>query len=118
MGILEKIVSGGGRILDTIESITEYDILTIFNTALRARTEITTEGPDSNLIIIFKDRTSSSELSNILKDFKNMTVNNNNIEEPQSKKRKRNKYYYTKNISHGFQSNIASNKKMDIIKYI
>jgi len=112
------MVSSGGRILDIIESITEYDIPITSDNALRARAEMTTEGLDSNLTTIFRDRASSSELSDVLEDFESMVVDNNNIKEPQSKKRKRNKYYYTKNITHGFQSNIASNKKMDIIKYI
>ena len=111
------MVSGGEHILDIIELTTEYDIPIIFNTILRARTEITTEGPDSNLTTILEDRASSSKLSNVSENFKNITVNNNNIKKPQSKKRKRNKYYYTKNITHGFQSSIANNK-MDIIKCI
>ena len=102
MGILEKIVSGEERILDIIKSIIEYDIPTASDTALRAKTEMTTEGPDSNRAIIFKDRISSSKLSNAPEDFKNITVNNNDVKEPQSKKRKRNKYHYTKNITHGF----------------
>jgi len=119
MRILEKIISGGGRILDIIKLITEYDIPTASGTALRARIEMITEGLDSNLIIILEDRTSSSELSNVLEDFESMAVDNNNdVEEPQSKKRKRNKCYYTENITHDFQSSIASNKKMDIIKCI
>src|SRR6266511_5587265 len=78
---------------------------------------MTTEELDSNLAIIFKDRVSSSELSDVLANFKNITVNNNNDKKLQSKKRKRNKYYYTENVTHGFQSSIASNKKIDIIKY-
>ena len=77
-----------------------------------------TEGLVSNLATIFKDRTLSSELSDVLEDFKSMAVNNNNIKKSQSKKRKRNKCYYIKNITHGFQSNITSNKKIDIIKCI
>src|SRR6266498_4770326 len=116
------MISGGGRILDTIELIIKYDISIISNTALRARTEITTKGSDSNLTTILKDRASNSELSDISKDFKSIAVNNDddddNIKKPQLKKRKRNKCYYTKNITHGFQSNIANNKKMDIIKYM
>ena len=40
------------------------------------------------------------------------------VEEPQLKKRKRNKCHSTEDITHGFQSSIASNKKMDIIKCI
>ncbi len=47
-----------------------------------------------------------------------MAVNDDDVEELQSKKRKRNKYYYTEDITQDFQSNIASNKKMDIIKYM
>jgi len=113
------MVSNEGRILGIIKPTIEYDIPTTSNTALRARTEMTTEGPDSNLITILKDRTSSSELSNVLENFKSIAVNNNdNVEEPQSKKSKRNKYHYRKDITHGFQSSIASNKKMDIIKYM
>ncbi len=119
MGILEKMVSSGERILDIIKLTTKYDIPTASDTTLQARIEITTEGLDSYFITILKDRTSSSELSDVPKDFKSITVNNNNdIKKPQLKKRKRNKYHYTKNITHGFQSNIASNKKIDIIKYI
>ncbi len=79
-----------GRILDIIELTTEYDIPIISDIALRARTEITTEGSNSNLIIILKDRASNSELSNVPEDFKNITVNNINIniKELQLKKRK------------------------------
>jgi len=55
MGILEKMVSGGGRILDIIQSTIEYDISTIFSTVLRARIEMITEGPDSNLTTILED---------------------------------------------------------------
>ncbi len=112
------MISSGERILNIIKSTTEYNIPTIFNTVLRARIEMITEGPNSNLIIIFEDRTSSSELSNVPEDFESMTVNNNDIKEPQLKKRKRNKYHYTEDVTHGFQSNITNNKKMDIIKYI
>ena len=112
------MVSSGGRILDTIKPIIEYDIPTVSGTILRARTEITTERPDSNLTTIFEDRTSSSELSDVPKDFKNITVDDNDIKKSQSKKRKCNKYYYTKNITHDFQSSIVSNKKIDIIKCI
>ncbi len=112
------MISGGGRILNIIKLTTEYDISIISDTILRARIEIITERSDNNLIIILEDRISSSELSDVLKDFKNMTVNNNDIKKSQLKKRKRNKYYYTENITHGFQSSITSNKKMDIIKYI
>ncbi len=72
------MVSGEGRILDIIKLIIEYDISIISDTTLRARTDIITEGPDSNLTTILKDRISNSELSNVLKDFKSMTVNNNN----------------------------------------
>jgi len=118
MGILEKMVSGGGRILNTIKLIIKYDILIISNTILRARTEITTKELNNNLIIILEDRVLSSELSNVLEDFESIAVNNNNIEELQSKKRKRNKCYYTEDVTYGFQSSIASNKKMDIVKYI
>ncbi len=119
MGILEKMVSSGEYILGTIKLTIEYDIPIVSNINLRVRTEMTTEEPDNNFIIILEDRILSSELSYVSEDFKSMTVNNNNnIKEPQLKKRKRNKYYYMKNITHGFQFNIASNKKMDIIKYI
>ncbi len=119
MGMLEKMISSGGRILDIIKLIIEYNISIVSGTVLRARTEMITEGLDSNLIIILKNRVSSSELSDVLKNFKSMAVNNDDdIKELQLKKRKRNKCYYTKNVTHGFQSNIASNKKMDIIKYI
>jgi len=102
MRILEKIVSGGGRILDIIKLIIEYDISIVFDIILRARIEIITEGLDNNLTIIFKDRVLSSELSNVSENFKNMIINNNDIKEPQLKKRKRNKYYYTEDIIHGF----------------
>ncbi len=61
-----------------------------------------TEGSDNNFITIFKDRVLSSELSDVLKDFENIAVDNNNIKEPQSKKRKRNKYYYMKDITYDF----------------
>ncbi len=54
MRILEKMVSGGERILNIIKPTINYDIPII-------------------------DRASSSELSNVPKDFKNITVNNNNI---------------------------------------
>ncbi len=103
MRILEKMISNEGRILNTIKSITEYDIPTVSDTILRAKTEMTTEGPDNNLTIILKNRILSSELSNILKDFKNMIVDNDDdVKKPQLKKRKRNKYYYTEDITHGF----------------
>ena len=118
MGILKKMVSGGGRILGIIKLIIKYDISIVFSTILRAKTEMITEGSDSNLIIIFENRILNSELSDILKNFKSIIVNNNNIKKSQSKKHKRNKYYYTKNVTHGFQSNITNNKKIDIIKYI
>ncbi len=52
MEILEKMVSGGGRILGIIKPTTEYDIPTTSSTALRARTEMTTEEPDSNLATV------------------------------------------------------------------
>ena len=78
MGMLEKMVSGGGRILDIIKLIIKYDISTVSNTTLRARTEMTTEEPNSNLTTILEDRAPSSELSNVPKNFKNITVNNNN----------------------------------------
>ena len=122
MGTLEKMVSNERRILDTIELIIEYDMSIVSGTVLRARTEMTTEGLDSNFVIIFKDRTSSSELSDVLEDFKSMAVDDDDddddVKESQSKKRKRNKYYCTEDVTHGFQSSIASNKKMDIIKYM
>ena len=79
--ILEKMVSGGGRILDIIKLIIEYDISTAFNTVLQVKTEITTEGPDNNLTTILKDRVLNSELSDISEDFESITVNNNNIKE-------------------------------------
>ena len=91
----------------------------VSNTTLQTRTKITTEELDNNLTTILKDRASNSELLNVSENFESITVNNNNnIKEPQLKKRKYNKYYYTKNITYGFQSNIASNKKINIIKYI
>ncbi len=62
MGILEKMVSGGGRILDIIKPIIEYDIPTASNIVLQTRTEMITEGLDSNFTIILKNRASSSEL--------------------------------------------------------
>ncbi len=76
------MISGGERILNTIKSTTKYDMSTVSSTALRARTEITTEESDNNFITILKDRISSSELSDVPKDFENMIVNNNNIKEP------------------------------------
>ncbi len=74
MGILEKMISGGGRILSIIKLIIEYDIPTASDTALWARTEMTTKGPDSNLTTILEDRASSSELSDVSEDFESMTV--------------------------------------------
>ncbi len=106
---MKKIVSGGRRILDIIELIIKYDISIVSNTILQVRTEMITEGPDSNLITILKDRALSSKLSDVLEDFKSIAVNNDDVEESQLKKRKRNKYYYTKNVTHDFQSSIASN---------
>ena len=85
---------------------------------MRVRIEMITEGLDNNLTTILKDRALSSELSDIPEDFESIVVDDNDVKEPQLKKRKRNKCYYTENITHGFQSNITSNKKMDIIKYI
>ncbi len=76
--MLEKIISGGGRILDIIKPTIKYDIPIISNTALRARTEMITKGLNNNLTIIFEDRVSNSELSDVLKDFKNIAVDNNN----------------------------------------
>ncbi len=81
--MLEKIVSGGGRILNIIKLTIEYDISIASSTILRTRIEIITKGSDSNFATILKDRISSSELSNIPEDFKSMIVNNNdNIKEP------------------------------------
>ncbi len=77
MGILEKMVSGEGRILNIIESTIEYDIPTIFGIVLRTKIEMITEGLDSNLIIILEDRVLSSELSNVSKDFESITINDN-----------------------------------------
>ncbi len=116
--MLEKMVSDGGRILDTIKSTIEYDIPITSSTILRAKAEMTTKRPDNNLTTILKNRALNSELSNVSENFKSITVNNNNVKKPQSKKRKHNKCHYTKDVTHGFQSNITSNKKMDIIKYI
>ena len=76
MGILEKIISDGEHILDIIKSTIEYNIPTVFNIILRAKTEITTKEPDNNLTTILENRALSSELSNVLKDFKNIAVNN------------------------------------------
>ncbi len=112
------MVSGGGRILNIIKLITEYDMPTASDTVLRVRIKIITEGLDSNLTTILKDQILNSELSDVLEDFGNMIVNDDDIKKLQSKKRKRNKCYYTKDITHGFQSNITSNKRMDIIKCI
>jgi len=75
------MISGGGRILDIIKLIIEYDILIISSIILRARTEIITEGLNNNFITILENRISNSELSNVLKNFKNIIVNNNNIKE-------------------------------------
>ncbi len=72
------MVSGGGRILDIIKLITEYDISTVSDTILRVRIEMITEGLNNNLTTIFEDRALNSELSNVLEDFKNITVDNNN----------------------------------------
>ena len=117
MGMLEKMVSGGGRILDTIKLIIEYDISIISGTILRARIEMIREKLNNNLIIILEDRVLSSKLSDVLEDFKSMTVDNDDdVEESQLKKRKRNKCYCTEDVTYGFQSSIASNKKMDIVK--
>ncbi len=81
--MLEKMVSGGGRILNIIKLTIEYDISIASSTILRTRIEIITKGSDSNFATILKDRISSSELSNIPEDFKSMIVNNNdNIKEP------------------------------------
>ena len=115
------MVSGRGHILDIIKLIIEYDIPTVSDTTLRARTKIITKGLNNNLIIILKGRASSSELSDVSEDFESMAVDDDdddNVKELQSKKRKRNKCYYTEDVTYGFQSSIASNKKMDIIKYI
>ena len=102
MGMLEKMIFGGGCILGIIELIIEYDIPIVSGIVLRVRTEIITEGLDNNLAIILEDRVSSSELSDVLEDFKSITVDNNDIKESQLKKRKRNKCYYTKDVTHGF----------------
>ena len=121
MGILKKMVSSEGRILGIIGPIIEYDIPIVSGIILRVRIEMITEGSDNNFIIILEDRVLSSELSDVLKDFKSMAVDDDDdddVEKSQLKKRKRNKCYYTKDITHSFQSNIASNKKIDIIKYI
>ncbi len=97
------MISDEERILDIIKPTIEYDILIASSTTLRARTEMTMKGLDSNLTTILKNRTLNSELSDILEDFESMVVNNNNnIKESQLKKRKRNKYYYTKNTIYGF----------------
>ena len=55
MGILKKMVSGGGRILGIIKLIIKYDISIISSTALRVRIEMITEESDNNLIIILED---------------------------------------------------------------
>ena len=72
------MISDGKRIFGIIKLIIEYDISIISSTILRARTEITTEKPNNNLTTILEDRTLNSELSNVLEDFKNITVDNNN----------------------------------------
>ena len=83
MRMLEKMIFNGGRILSIIKLTIEYDILIVSNTALRARIEIITEGPDNNLTTILKDWVLSNELSDVPEDFENITVNNNNnIKEP------------------------------------
>ncbi len=83
MGMLEKMVSGGGRILGIIEPIIEYDISIVSGIALRARTEMITEGLDSNFVIIFEDRVLSSELSDVLEDFESMVVDDDDdVKEP------------------------------------
>ncbi len=97
------MVFSGGRILNTIKLIIEYDISIVFSITLRARTEMTTEGLNNNFITIFEDRVLNNELSDVLEDFKSMAVNNNNdIKKLQLKKRKCNKYYYTEDITYGF----------------
>ncbi len=75
------MISNRGRILDIIELIIKYDIPTVSGTALRARTEMTTEELDSNLTTVLKDRASSSKLSDIPEDFKSMAVDNNDVKE-------------------------------------
>ena len=96
------MISDWRRILDIIELIIEYDISIVSGIILRVRIEIITEGLDNNLAIILEDRVLSSELSDVLEDFENMAVDNDDVEEPQSKKRKRNKYYCTEDVTHGF----------------
>ncbi len=81
MGILKKMVSGGGRILGIIKLIIKYDISIISSTALRVRIVMITEESDNNLIIILEDQILSSELSDVLEDFESIAVDNNNIEE-------------------------------------
>ncbi len=76
------MISNRGYILDIIKSTTEYDIPTISGTTLRTRTEIITEKPNNNLTTILKARILSSKLSNVSEDFKNITVNNNNVKKP------------------------------------
>ena len=76
------MVSGGGRILNTIKLTIEYDIPTTSSTTLRVKTEMITKESNSNLTTILKDRVLSSELSDVPENFKSMTVNNNNVEEP------------------------------------
>ena len=82
MGILKKMVSSEGRILGIIEPIIEYDIPIVSGIILRVRIEMITEGSDNNFIIILEDRVLSSELSDVLKDFKSMAVDDDDIEEP------------------------------------
>ena len=55
MKILEKMISGGGRILNIIKLIIKYNIPIVFSTTLRARTEIITEELNNNLITILED---------------------------------------------------------------
>jgi len=79
----EKIISNWERILGTIELTTEYDIPTVSDIILRARTEIITKGLDSNFITLFEDRALSSELSDVSEDFESMAVDDDdNVEEP------------------------------------
>ncbi len=77
--MLEKMVSSGERILSIIELIIEYDIPIISNTAFRARTEMIMEGSGNNLVIILENRVLSNELSDILKDFKSMAVDDDDV---------------------------------------
>ena len=82
MRMLEKIISNGKRILGIIKLIIEYDISIISGTILRARIEMIREKLNNNLIIILEDRASSSELLDILEDFKSMAVDNDDVKEP------------------------------------